>query len=721
DVVQPVLWAVMVSLAEVWAWFGVRPAAVVGHSQGEIAAAVVAGALSLEDGARIVAVRSQALRALSGRGAMASIAMGQSLVDDVIARLGERAVGVGVAAVNGPSSTVVSGPPEAVAAVVAAAEADGVRARLIDVDYASHGPQVDEITEELIARLGRVVPQESTEVAFYSSVTGARVEASALDAGYWVENLRRPVRFEAAVEAVLADGYRVLIESSPHPVLSVGMQETSERLDVPAVTVPTLQRDQGGPVQLARALGQAFAAGIDVDWKAWFTAPADTAPALVDLPTYAFQRERFWLMPGGWVGVRGGAGEEGFWRAVGEGDVGGVAGVLGLGEEVAEGVLGPVLPVLARWREGVVERELVGGWCYREEWVPVEVSVPAPGSVSGVWVVVVPVGFVGGGVVGVVLGALEGLGVRCVVVEVDVVGGGFEGLVGGLGGVEGWSGVVGVVSVLGLVEDDFPGGGCVSVGLVGSVWLLQVLEGLGFGGRVWCVTQGGVSVGGVGVRPVQAEVWGLGRVAALEFPRRWGGLVDLPVVLDGEVGGVGGVVGGLVGVLGGGGVEDQVALRGGVVLGRRLCRDAGVVAGSGWGVGGGSVLVTGGTGGVGGRVVRWVAGLGAEHVIVAGRRGWLAPGVGELVGELEGLGVSVDVVACDVSVRESVVGLLGRVPVGLPLRGVFHVAGVGDFTPIGDLGVGRLGEVLGAKVGGARWLDELTRGLDLAAFVVFSS
>ncbi|MFC0599783.1 acyltransferase domain-containing protein, partial [Streptomyces palmae] len=305
DVVQPVLWAVMVSLAEVWASFGVRPAAVVGHSQGEIAAAVVAGALTLEDGARIVAVRSQALRALSGRGAMASIAAGQVRTGELIARLGGRAVGVGVAAVNGPSSTVVSGPPEAVAAVVAAAEADGVRARLIDVDYASHGPQVDEITDALVERLGEISPAEATQVAFYSSVTGTRIDTTTLDTDYWVENLRRPVRFETAVEAVLADGYRVLIESSPHPVLSVGMQETSERLDVPAVTVPTLQRNQGGMTQLAHALGRAFTAGLFVDWKAWFASDSSgeavRAPSVVDLPTYAFQRERFWLMPGGWV------------------------------------------------------------------------------------------------------------------------------------------------------------------------------------------------------------------------------------------------------------------------------------------------------------------------------------------------------------------------------------------------------------------------------------
>ncbi|MFF7653931.1 SDR family NAD(P)-dependent oxidoreductase [Streptomyces sp. NPDC007983] len=294
DVVQPVLWAVMVSLAAVWAGHGVRPAAVVGHSQGEIAAAVVAGALSLEDGAKVVALRSRALRQLAGGGAMASLGVGQEEAGRLLSRLGDRAAGVGVAAVNGPSSTVISGPPEQVAAVVAACQENGDRARLIDVDYASHGPQVDEIRDELMRVLDGVTPVETagTGVTFYSTVTGGRVATSGLDTPYWVTNLRERVRFAEAVEALLADGHRVFIEASTHPVLAVGMQETFERAGVDAVTVPTLRRDHGGRAQLVRSLAQAFVAGVPVDWTALF--PAEPTPRTVDLPTYAFQRRRFW-------------------------------------------------------------------------------------------------------------------------------------------------------------------------------------------------------------------------------------------------------------------------------------------------------------------------------------------------------------------------------------------------------------------------------------------
>ncbi|MEV0408778.1 SDR family NAD(P)-dependent oxidoreductase [Actinoallomurus sp. NPDC050550] len=291
DVVQPALWAVMVALAALWAHHGVRPAAVVGHSQGEIAAACVAGALSLEEGARIVAVRSKALRRLSGHGTMASLGVG---AEDA-ARLLDQAKDVTVAAVNGPSSTVISGFPDQVAAVVAAAQEQGLRARLIDVDYASHGPQVDQITDELTADLAGIQPTPST-VAFYSTVTGTRTDTTTLDTDYWITNLRRPVRFADTVEALLDDGYRTFIEVGPHPLLTVNLQECLERAGIDGVTVPTLRRDHGDAAQLMRATAQAFAAGVEVDRSTWF--PASAECGIVDLPTYAFQRERFWLAGG---------------------------------------------------------------------------------------------------------------------------------------------------------------------------------------------------------------------------------------------------------------------------------------------------------------------------------------------------------------------------------------------------------------------------------------
>jgi short-subunit dehydrogenase/acyl carrier protein len=176
-----------------------------------------------------------------------------------------------------------------VAAIVAKADADGLRARLIDVDYASHGPQVDQITDELRQILTGINPCPG-EVAFYSTVTAARAGGATLDTAYWVANLRQPVRFADTIRALIEDGHRIFIEASPHPVLALGTQETIEHAEVQGTTVPTLRRDHGDTVQLAHALAHAFTAGVDVDWTPWF--PGD--PRTVDLPTYPFQRQRFW-------------------------------------------------------------------------------------------------------------------------------------------------------------------------------------------------------------------------------------------------------------------------------------------------------------------------------------------------------------------------------------------------------------------------------------------
>ncbi|MBD3011466.1 SDR family NAD(P)-dependent oxidoreductase, partial [Streptomyces sp. 5-10] len=184
----------------------------------------------------------------------------------------------------------------------------GERARLIEVDYASHGPQVEEIRDELMRVLEGVRPLDASGsgTAFYSTVTGGRAVTTDLDAAYWVTNLRERVRFTDAVEALLADGHRVFIEASTHPVLTLGLQETFEEAEIPAVTVPTLRRDHGGQAQLLHSLAQAFTAGVDIDWRPAF--PADPTPRTVDLPTYAFQRQRYWATATGGVGDVGAAG-----------------------------------------------------------------------------------------------------------------------------------------------------------------------------------------------------------------------------------------------------------------------------------------------------------------------------------------------------------------------------------------------------------------------------
>nr|WP_222108271.1 type I polyketide synthase [Streptomyces sp. SAJ15] len=289
DVVQPVLWAVMVSLAEVWRSYGVEPAAVIGHSQGEIAAAAVAGALSLEDAAKVVALRSQAIRALSGRGGMVSVSLGMEEVQERLAAWEGR---LAVAAVNGPAVVVVSGDADALDELLAACEAEGVRARRVAVDYASHCAHVEEIEDVVLRDLADIAPRAAS-VPFYSTVTAEVLDTTGLDAGYWYRNLRQTVRFADTVRALLDDGFRLFIESSAHPVLTMGVEQTAETHTKTSVTaVGSLRRDEGGLERFVASVAEAFVGGASVDWAVLFEG---TGARRVELPTYAFQRRRYWF------------------------------------------------------------------------------------------------------------------------------------------------------------------------------------------------------------------------------------------------------------------------------------------------------------------------------------------------------------------------------------------------------------------------------------------
>ncbi|MBY8849861.1 type I polyketide synthase, partial [Saccharothrix sp. MB29] len=262
DVVQPALWAVNVALAALWRHHGVEPAAVIGHSQGEIAAAVVAGGLSLEDGARVVALRSRAITAITGAGGMVSVPLPATEVLDLVEPWGVR---VSLAAVNGPAAVVVSGDADALDELVAVCEERRVRARRVAVDYASHSAHVERVEERLAELLAPVAPRSGT-VPFYSTVTGGLLDTAALDAGYWYRNLRRTVRFEDALRVALDDGHDVFVENSAHPVLTSGMQDTIESAGVPAAVVGTLRRDNGGPDRFLLSLAEVHVQGGRVDW-----------------------------------------------------------------------------------------------------------------------------------------------------------------------------------------------------------------------------------------------------------------------------------------------------------------------------------------------------------------------------------------------------------------------------------------------------------------------
>ncbi|WP_391858294.1 type I polyketide synthase [Streptomyces silvisoli] len=700
DVVQPVLFAVMVSLAELWRSVGVVPAAVVGHSQGEIAAACVAGILSLGDAARVVALRSQAIgRVLAGLGGMVSVALPVGDVRERLAVWGEDRVSV--AAVNGPSSVVVSGEPVALDELLASCEADGVRARRIPVDYASHSAQVELLRDELLEILAPIVPGPA-RVPFLSTVTGEWVQGPELTAEYWFRNLRQTVELERAVRALLEQGFGVFIESSAHPVLTVGVQETIEDCGRQAAALGSLRRDEGGLERFYASLGEAYVHGVTVDWDAVF---AGTGAHRVDLPTYAFQRQRYWPEASALETVESSPSDPTdalFWEAVEREDLESLADTL----EIDGEPLGAVLPTLSSWRRQSREKSTVDGWRYRVTWQPLAEERTA--RLSGTWLLVVPeTGAAQTADVARVL-AERGASVR----QLPLAAADTDRKV-----------------LADRLRDELPVGerigGVLSLlafdahpqALHGSLALVQALGDAGIDAPLWCATRGAVSVAATDpVRdPAQALLWGFGRTVALEYPQRWGGLVDLPEAADERA------LSRLVAVLAGLDGEDQVAVRPAGLFARRLTRAslADAVAVRGWRPDG-TVLVTGGTGALGGHVARWLADNGAQHLVLTSRRGLEAPGAAELRDELAESGADVTIAACDAADRDALAALLADIPADRPLTAVVHTAGVLDDGVLDALTPERFATVLGPKADAARNLHELTAELDLSAFVLFS-
>ncbi|MEU1631214.1 SDR family NAD(P)-dependent oxidoreductase, partial [Streptomyces sp. NPDC020096] len=437
-----------------------------------------------------------------------------------------------------------------------------------------------------------------------------------------------------------------------------------------------------------------------VDWEVFF---AGTGAQRVELPTYAFQRQRYWLEPTADAGEAAAvvdSDESGFWAAVEREDVDGVAATLALDDD-SRSSLTALLPSLSSWRQQRRQRSVVDQWRYRAMWKPLASSSAV--RLSGRWLMVVPEGAEDERATAVV----EGLAGHQVVVSSSDSP---EVIAERLRQVLAEGPVAGVVSLLAVDERPLVEYDAVPGGLAATVSLVQALNAVGCDARVWALTRGAVSVGRSEsvAAPVQALVWGLGRVVALEHPDRWGGLVDLPERVDEST------IARLRAVLAAG--EDQVAVRASGVFGRRLVRAESAAVTGGWSSRG-TVLVTGGTGALGARVARWLAERGVEHLVLTSRRGDQAPGAGELVEELTALGVRATLAACDVSDRDAVAELLARHPV----TGIVHAAGELDDGVVESLDPARMDAVLRAKVTAAVNLHELTRDRDLDMFVLFSS
>jgi len=863
EVVQPALFAVMVSLAALWQSFGVEPVAVVGHSQGEIAAACVGGGMSLEDAARIVCVRSRALAQLEGGGGMLAVALSAAEFDQRSRPFEGR---VNVSAINGPASLVASGDPDALEALERELQADGVRTRRIASSVPGHSPAVDVTREVMLSALADIAPRPGS-IPLYSTVTGEPLGVERMDAEHWFRNLRQTVLFEPAVRQLAKAGVDTLIEIGPHPVLTAPALEIleQERAAATVAVLSTLRRGEGGADRFVSALADAHVHGVPVNWAPLF---AGAQPS-TSLPTYAFQRRRYWLSQR--ASARGGRGTEGahpllrsrvalasgretVWtghvspdahRWLGHDAFLGTAvapstvllelalhAALELDTPVVETLL--VTTPLTFDEHGALALQLTvsdqdahgrrsidvfsrsdddGDWTRHasgtlcaESGLPssgppdenaealvseialdpdlaeqatafelhpalahaaLQAAAPLAGQVpvafhgvrlhrrgaASLSARVTPVGNAvrveAADAAGAPLFAIDEvhfghldvsdrarrsdglLQVRWTTAAVpqtvpnpaDVVVLGDEVsvdtshverfddldtlLLAIAAGAPAPQHVLATVQV--RADEPLPGAAH-TVSAMGleliQAWLAaQPLE----AARLTLVTERAVvAVDGERADLRQAPLVGLVRSAASEHPGRFG-LIDIEPGRETPLSALTD--------------EPEVAVRNGVALVPRLQRWRGTRAdGRKTSLSGGTVLVTGGTTGIGALLATRLAERhGAEHLLLVSRRGADSPGVDAVVTTLRGLGVDVEVAACDVADRTALERLLESIPAERPLIAVAHAAAALDDGVISALDQDRLRCTMRPKVDGALHLHELTSDLDLKEFILFSS
>ncbi|WP_217145505.1 type I polyketide synthase, partial [Streptomyces sp. AC627_RSS907] len=626
---QPALFAVEVALHALLAHWGVRADVLLGHSIGEIAAAHVAGVLSLDDAATLVATRGRLMQALPAGGAMLAVGAAEAEVREAFGTLD-------IAAVNGPTAVVVSGHTDDVDRAATVAAERGWRTSRLRTGHAFHSRLMEPMTAEfrsVVKTLGFAEP--TTPV--YSTVTGRAVEPwQWSDPEYWVEQVRRPVRFADAIGALDGLGVGTFVEIGPDAVLTALARD----LRPDALCVPTLRRDRDEPTTALTALATLFAHGTPVDWAAVLP-----DAHRVDLPTYAFHRRRFWL---------------------------------------------DALPA---------EQPGTADWRYRVEWQPAPRPAPGlPAALTGTWLVI------GGD--DNLAGVLRTAGAEVVTAPAPTALTGVPDTVAAAA----LTGVPDTVAVAALtgVPDALPAAALTGVlATVSSPAEALAVTRLGLAAPHWFLTRRAVATGPDDPAPETepAAAWGLARVLGLEHPDRWGGLVDVPEESDAAA------AERLVTVLAGGlGDEDQIALRAAGPLLRRLA-PAPVPSGAPRWRPDGTVLVTGGTGGLGAEVARWAAANGARRLVLVSRRGAAAPGAKELLAELP----TAQAHACDLSDRSAVEALLAGVGA---VDAVVHAAGVSHDVPLAAEDEGRLRAVAAGKADGAAHLDALLPDVPL---IVFSS
>ncbi|MGO8962191.1 SDR family NAD(P)-dependent oxidoreductase [Mycobacterium sp.] len=701
--IQPAIFAVQVALAALWRAWGVEPAAVVGHSMGEVAAAHVAGALSLKDAARVICTRAGMLRKVRGRGTMLAAELSLAEAQDLIAG---RERQVAIATTNSHRSTVLSGDQAVLAELMSVLQQRDRFCRWVDVDVAAHSPQMDALVPALRDGLAGLRPT-APAIPIYSTVTGDLLTDRLPDADYWAENLRSPVHFSSALRKLLDGGHDSVVEISPHPVLLTSVREDALDMGRSCTALPSMRRDDGGRATALTSLGTLYTLGQPVSWEQLYPSGSHCVAA----PTYPWQRVHSWL------------------------DVGTITAPPH-GAELLQQIPG-----------GTTEAAGLRDRMYQPRWQPA--SIPPERDVSsrpveaGSWLVLSD----GGVATEALRDHLESHSQTCVLVEPGLDHQDFERLTPDSYRLDPAQpehfrrlledafgderppcrGVVHLWDMLAAPPADTSPESLESATTLGPVSVLHLVQALARADwpaspRLWLVTRGAqvTETAETEAEPVsiaQAPVWGMARTIDHEHPELRCTCVDLSASGGPEE------VGALFREVWADNRGDgDVALRGSSRYVERLTRYDGTEPAETFAFkADATYLITGGLGALGLVVATWMAEHGARHLIVMGR-GAASASAQETLDALRSAGTEVTVAHGDVAKADQVAAVLESIGGSMPpLRGVVHAAGTADDAILQRLDQRKLRKVMAPKVQGAWNLHALTRDAELDFFVLFSS
>ncbi len=697
---QPALYALEVALVELYRSLGVDPAVVMGHSVGEYAAAYTAGVFGLEEGLRLIAERGALMGELPAGGAMAAIFAEPERVARVAAEVGaDGGHGVEIASDNGRHQ-VVSGPKELVDRVAERFAGEGVRTASLQTSHAFHSSLLDPMLEGLERAAGSL-QASAPKITLISNVTGAPLPASgAPDAAYWRRHARQPVRFAESVAALSKEGVDLVLEIGPHPVLTGMLQLAWPEGASPPSTAASLRRGSDEGAAFAAACAELYVAGAALDHAA---PHAGEARRKVPLPGYPFQRQRFWPEASD-EGRAAGQVESGILRLLAEGDEDSLIADLGLDAE--DDTARQVLRAVTKRYSAEQATASVQDLLYRVDWRAIDTPAATAGD-PGQWLVLSQGGDLGDALVT----AFKDLGAACTLSPLSESTDALKTLL------DSDAPLTGVVLLIDTPMDD--------PSSMENARRVLALAQAAMAGEVLAplhlVTRGAHAIGeedGV-PRPDQRALWGLGRVLGLEQPALFGRMIDLPLAEEQ------GLADRLAARLASEDAEDQVALRSGTWLVPRLVPFEGVVAAGNASLSADvSYLVSGGLGALGLAMAGWLAGQGAKHLVLVGRRAPTDAAISRIAALVEDSGCHIETASLDVADGDAVNAFVARFDgrEWPPLGGVIHAAGVERVEGLAEITPESFDEVCRGKVRGAWNLHRATRDLDgLEIFFCLSS